>query len=121
MFINALYQKIAQQTLTPLQPTIIQEIIIVPDQAVHYLIIACMISSVWTILIQYGVNNQHLFGHHRYIHYESNRCMLWIFVSILCVVCGVLLVLGFFVRVNFVEIVYDDDWSVYTVIFSDDN
>ena len=111
--INGLYQ----QTSTPsVGVTVYQKIVIEADIAVNILIIATYLSSFWTICIQFGVNNHHLIGHHRYIQCNSTFLHSMI-VPLLLFSGGVLIIITYFVGLPFIQIEYSDSWDLYDVVF----
>lgn len=65
LFINALFQSSETAILIP-PSTLYQQIVLEADIAINLLIAAIVLSSTWTLYIQYALNDQHLFGHHRF-------------------------------------------------------
>eukprot|EP01083_Nonionella_stella_P017549 49107_1 len=118
LFINGLYQSASTPLLTPPFTTMYQQIVVEVDIAIDLLIIANIISSLWTVALQYRLNNYHLFGHHRYIYYEPNTPQ-FVCVAVLLILGGLGVVLTYCFQIDFIEFAYGDDWELFDTVMDD--
>ena len=119
LFMNALYQSVSTPIITIPFTTLHQQIEIEADLAIHLLILAVVLSSIWTVYVQFEVHNIRLFGKHRYIYYNKGVCYL-IVIALLLIIIGIVSIVTYFLGLAFIEIKYNDDWGLYNVVFDDE-
>eukprot|EP01084_Bolivina_argentea_P274368 467638_1 len=112
LFINAYYQSMSSPN-NPLG-TLYQEVVVHADIGTNILIVGVIISSIWTVYIHFD----HKLYNYNPKEYTLTQKRLIILLALLALT-GIFGAVTYFFSIDFIKMVYNDDWGLYHIYFHD--